>query len=142
MKKHFMVRRHFAKKKQKGYAAILLVIIFTGVVSTLVIFSVNLSISLTSLAASLRRSEQARYLADTCAETALQVVWGNSGYTGTGSLSLFDGGCDYRVTNTGGNTREVQATGTVGSIIRKVRVRAVATGGQIGVSSWREVADF
>jgi hypothetical protein len=88
------------------------------------------------------QSSQARALADTCAEEALERIRKDSTYTGTVTITLGQGTCTYAVTNTGGENRTINASSTVDSLTRKVRVLLDDVTPQINATSWQEVADF
>lgn len=81
-------------------------------------------------------------LADACAEDGLQAIRDNSSFTGSVQVALGNGECEYTVTNTGGDSREVASSGTVGTIVRKVEVMIDAINPQINIVSWQQVADF
>lgn len=84
-------------------------------------------------------SAQARKLADSCTELALQAIRNNTNFTGSGNSSLGNGTCTYVVTNTGGNNRTITATGTVGNIIRRISASVDSFSPVINVASWQEV---
>jgi len=142
-------------KNQKG---------FLTLISTLIVAAIGLSISVSLLLLGLGSSRtsfltvqsyQANSLANACAEEALQQIYDSMimpdpipdpepvlvPYTGNGSLSLGQGVCSYTVTSTGGNHRKIVASGTVGTIIRKIQATTSSVA-PIIISSWQEVADF
>jgi len=132
-----------ARKNKKGYVILYAVIILTAVVLAVVTYSAGLAMFSARSSADLRKSSQAEFLADTCAETALQKIWDDNNYTGSGNQnSLFGGSCSYQVTNTGGSNREIRSTGIYGNMTKKVKISAVISGGLVSASPWREVADF
>lgn len=130
------------RKTEKGFVTLLFV---------LVVFAVGISVSssllLMGVASSrnsfaLNQSNQAKALADACAERGLETVRDDNSYTGTINLDLGQGSCSYTISNTGGSNRTIIAMGTVSTIVRKVRVIINQIAPQINVSSWQEVADF
>lgn len=131
------------KKSDGAGFAIVYIVIMIGMIalsavlyfSWLSIFSINNSIEI-------RKSGQARYLADACAEIALQKIWDNSSFSGSGSFSGYGGSCTYVISNLGGENRQINSTGTVGTIIRKVKISVDKVNTNVNVASWREVADF
>lgn len=80
-------------------------------------------------------------LAQACAEEGLQQIRDNTAYTGTGTLTLGAGSCSYTVANTGGTTRTVVTSGTVGTVVRKVSVAISGYSPRIVVTLWQEVAN-
>jgi len=128
--------------QQHGYVTLLFVI-FLGAVGLAAILSIaSLNIRAVSTVDDIYKSKQVTALADACAETALQEIRDSSGFTGSGSLSLGNDGCFYSVSNIGGENRQVESTGTVGDIVRKVKVSIDVINPQINTASWQEVADF
>ena len=87
-----------------------------------------------------QQSLQARQLAQACAEEALQQLHSNTSFSGTNTLTLGHGTCSYTVTNTGSTTRTIDASGTVGSVVRKAKAYATIGGSSISITSWQEVS--
>jgi len=87
----------------------------------------------------LKDKEKAYYLADSCAEIALQTIWNNESFTGNGNLSASNGTCDYTVSNTGGSSREIIVTANVNDSIQKVEVNITDIKPEITIDSWRHV---
>lgn len=85
-------------------------------------------------------STQARKLADTCAEEALQQMHDATTFTGTSNITLGQGNCTYTVTSTGANTRTVDTTATVNGVVRKSKVYVTITATSISITSWQEVS--
>lgn len=132
----------YVGKAEKGFVTLLFVLIVFAVSA-----AISSSLLLSGLASSedsfaLNQSDQAKTLADACAEKGLETIRENNGYTGTTNLSLGAGTCSYTVSNTGGSTRTVAAAGTVGSVTRKAKVLVDQLSPQIHISSWQEVADL
>ena len=125
---------------QNGYIAVL---------ATLIIGAVSLGITLSVLtlgtatqqnALATQRGAQARALADACAEEGLQQLQETAGvYTGTDTMTLSGQSCSYTVTNTGGSSRTVSTSATVGNVVRKMLVYVTITASSISVTSWQEV---
>lgn len=126
----------------RGYITLISILIVgaVGVAITLSLILLGLASSRTSFA--VEESNQAKALANACAEEGLQQISGSILYTGSGGLSLGQGSCSYVVTAGVGQARTVTASGTVGDISRKVRVELDSINPQINITSWQEVADF
>lgn len=129
-----------AEQKQTGYIALLAI---------LIVGAIALAISLTLLASGTDRqrevfiqqqSTQARDLASSCAEEALQLIHDTTSYTGSGSLTLGTGSCTYSVTSTGATTRSLSTTGTVGSVVRKLQVYVTIGSSSVSITSWQEIS--
>ncbi len=127
---------------KKGYVALITVLI-TGAIGVAIATSLlllGLGSSRTSFA--LEQSNQAKALANACSEEALQQIRDSTPFTGTGSLTLGQGTCGYTVVNDGGENRTVTASGTVGTVVRKIKIIVNTINPAINLTSWQEVADF
>ena len=126
----------------RGYITLISVLVVgaIGLAASLSLILLGTDSSRTSFAG--EQSSQAKALADACAEEALREISESSSYTGNDSISLGQGTCAYDVTSQGGGNRTIEASGTVGSVVRKVEVLIDAVSPQINISSWQEVADF
>jgi hypothetical protein len=130
------------KSQQQGYMTLISVLTISavGVAITLTLLILGTSASQSSFAG--EQEAQARALAHGCVELALETIKTSSSYTGTTVVSPFgEGSCQYVVTDTGGNARDIDATATVDDITQ--RVKATLTNvSPIVVSSWLDVASF
>ena len=111
-----------------------------GVAITLSLILLGLGASRTSFA--YEQSGQAKGLAHACAEEALQRIRDSTPFVGSDTLTFGIGTCSYTVTSQGPQNRTITSSGTVGSIIRKVRIIINKINPTIKVVSWQEVADF
>lgn len=140
--KHFMEQPAYGKNFQNGYVALITVLV-TGAVGVAIAVSLlllGLDFSRTSLA--LAQSNQAKALANACGEEALQQIRDSTPFTGTGGLTIGLGFCSYTATSSGSQNRTITATGTVGTIIRKIRITLDKISPSINITSWQEAADF
>ena len=124
----------------RGYITLISVLV-VGAVGTAIALSLLLlgnGTSRTSFA--LQQSAQARGLANACAEEALEQIRDSTPFTGSGNLTLDQGTCTYTVTNTAppGQERQVIASGTVGTIVRKITITITTINPFIIVSQWQE----
>jgi hypothetical protein len=139
-----MKEASFTKKNnkyEKGYVALISVLIIgvVGVVISVSLLLLGIGQSKTSF--SIDQSNQAKALADSCTFEALERIRLNSTYTGSGSITIGTDSCSFTVTNLGGTSREIQSTGTVDTVIRKVELQLDQVS-PINVVTWTEVADF
>lgn len=141
--KLFMVVRHFDKSKhKKGFITLLSVLIIGAVGVSIAVSLLLMGIDASKSTIIRTRSEQAKGLANACAESGLQHIRNTTSYTGTTLLTIEPGTCSYTITNTGGQSRKIESTGTVETTVRKVRVLINQINPSISVSSWEELADF
>jgi hypothetical protein len=127
---------------QSGYITLLTVLVVgaVGVAISTSLLLLGLANSRTSFA--LVQSKQAAALADDCAEEALQQMRFATSYTGTATLTLGTGTCNYTVTAQTGENRDIQANGTVGTIVRHVHVTVSQLTPTTVISLWQEVAHY
>lgn len=149
MRKHFVAVLAYGNKMPtshqppaQGFITLLTVLVVSaiGVAISSSLLLLGLGNARTGLA--LQQSKNASSLADACAEEALQQMRFATAYSGTASLTLSTGSCSYTVTVLTGENRDVQATGTVGTIVRHVEVTVSALTPKTVISSWQEVAHF
>ena len=128
--------------RSDGFITLISVLVVgaVGVAIMLSLILLGLGSSRTSFA--VEQSSQAKALANACAEEALQQIRDSTPFTGTGSLTLGQGTCSYTVTSQGGSNRTVTASGTVGTIVRKLKIIINQINPTITVTSWQEISDF
>lgn len=125
---------------QRGYVALLSVLIVGAVVTAV---SATLLLSGTDASRSTlidQQSVQARNLADGCGEEALQLIQTTTAYTGSGTLTLSAGTCNYTVTSTGASTRTIDANSTVNNVVRKIKVYVTINSASLSITSWQDVS--
>lgn len=138
MKTKFKKQNIFAKCD--GYVTLISVLI-VGAVGTSIVLSLLLLGSASSRTTfTYEQSLQAKNLADACAEDALEQIRTSTAFTGSGNLTIGQGSCTYLVTSGGGENRTITASGTVGSVIRKVTISITDIDPSIVVNSWQENA--
>jgi len=125
-----------------GYITLISVLVVgaVGIAITTSLILLGVGSSRTSFA--VEQSNQAKGLANACAEEALQQIRDSTPYTGSGNLALGQGTCTYTVTSQGGQDRTITASGTVGTIVRKVSIVITKISPSITISTWQEVSDF
>lgn len=126
-------------QKQSGYVALLTVLIMGAVATSVGVMLLTTGIDSQRAALIEMQSRQARAAAVACAEEALQIMHDATSYTGTNNLALSSSSCVYTVTNTGGDSRTIIASGTAGNVVKKVQVYATIGASSIGIISWQEV---
>lgn len=124
---------------QSGFILLYSVIILGAVALALVLVLTMTGIWSIRNSADDKNSAQARKAADSCVELALQNMHDNTGFTGSGNSSVNGAPCSYIVISGGGNLRIINATGTVGSLLRKVSVSTSGFSPSIQISSWQEM---
>ncbi|HKX73530.1 MAG TPA: hypothetical protein VJM32_05925 [Candidatus Saccharimonadales bacterium] len=131
--------RTYSTQPSGGYVALLAVLIVgaASVAAALALLTGGTDSQRSTLVT--QQSAQARSLASACAEEALQQIHDSASFTGTNNISLGQGTCAYTVTNTGGANRTIDATGTVNSVVRKLKIYATINASSLSIISWQEV---
>ena len=127
-----------ARPDTNGYVILLSVLVAGAVGVAIAVSLLLLGLGSSRNSFALEQSNQAKALANACAEEALQQMFVNNNFASTGNLTLGQGACSYTVTNTGGNNRQIVASGTVGSVVRKLTITTNAFSPKIAVSGWQE----
>lgn len=136
-----MKKNNPTASEEKGYIALLstlFLVTIGGVVAGSLIL-LGLGFSKSSFA--LEQSNQAKALANACAEEALLKLKQDLSYAGNETITLASGSCQIQDVKGTGPNRIIKTTGTVGTIIRKVEVK-VKISPSFTLTSWLEVADF
>ena len=126
---------------QRGYIALITVLVIGTVGIAIVTSLILMGLGSSRISFSLEQSDQAKALANACAEEALQQIRDSTPFTGTRNLTLGHGSCSYTVIPGENQNRTITSTGTVGTIIRKIRVTIDNITPSINITSWQEVAD-
>lgn len=131
-----------AYDNQRGYITLISVLVVSTISVAITVSLVLLGVGSSRSSFALEQVNQAKALANLCAEEALQEINDSTPYTGTDNLTIGQGTCTYTVTNTGGQNRTITASGTVDTIIRKVSISIDAINPNINITSWQEVVSF
>lgn len=130
------------KSHTRGYIALLSVIAI-GVIGTAIMLSVMLQgINITKTNIAVEKAGQARVLASSCGEEALQKILETGTTSSSGNLTVASGTCSYTITSTTSQIIIVQSTGFVDTIVSKIKIIVATTTPSIVLSSWQEVGDF
>ncbi len=143
--KHFMPPQPLGSPKPTPTAAYvtLITMIITAAIGTAIAASVILlGLGASRSGFSLQQSAQARGLANACIEEAMQQLRSFTPFTGTGSLAMGQGSCNYTVISGGAQNRTATSSGTVGTVVRKVKAIINKINPAITVVSWQEVDSF
>lgn len=124
-----------------GYITLMAVLLATVVGVSLITTMLTTSVSNTQTTIVHEYAHHARALADACIEAGLEELRVDVGFTGSGTLSIGQGFCEYTVSDAGLDT-EVIASSTVSGVVRRVRVVLDDLTPTPSVLSWEEVATF
>ncbi len=125
-----------------GYITLVSVLLIGAIGSAIALSLILLGLSSSRTSFVYEQSEQAKALANACVEEAEQRIHDPPSFIGSGSLSFAQGTCSYVVASQGGSSRTVTASGTVGTVTRKVKIILYSFSPMLQITSWQEVADF
>ena len=119
------------------------VLVIGAVGATVVVGYMLLSVGSLKTGLVEQQAARARHLADACAEEGVWQVSLDLTYAGGDTLSFTDGSCQIiDVTGSGNTNRVVQASGTVGTAVRRVEVDIATVQPAVVLNDWQEVATF
>ena len=126
------------RNSPQGFITLLSVLVVGAVATAVAISLILLGLGSARTSFALQQSNQAKALANACAEEALEQIRESTPFTGSGNLSNSDGTCSYAVTSQGGQNRTLMTTGTVQMVWRKITITISNISPTITVTSWQE----
>ncbi len=129
-------------RAKNGFIALISILAVGAVGIAIAISLILLGLGSSRTSFAIEQSNQAKALANACAEEALQQIRDSVPFTGSGNLTFGQGVCNYTVTSQGGQNRTITISSSVGVIIRKVKIIIDKITPMIQIISWQEVADF
>jgi hypothetical protein len=138
-----MINDKKTNRSLNGFTLIIGVLIMGAVAVAIVVAMLLQGVGSMNTSRSVSNAAQARAYADTCTEEAAQKLLDDLTYTGSQTITFSDGSCTIGAVSGSGNTdRTIQATGTVGTVTRRVEMIIATVRPQIVLTSWLEVATF
>ena len=126
---------------EKGFSTLLIVIIIGTIITGLILYTSTAGLWSVKGSIDDKISMQVEQMANSCAELALEQMREDNNFTGSGSGTIVSDSCNYTVTNTGGNNREIQSVSTINGITKKIKITTDSFN-PINISSWQNVGDF
>ena len=130
-------------KHQQAYIALITILIISAVTLLIVASAGLFGISETEMGLIEDQSTQSYYLANACAEYALERLKNNINYAGDETLDIDDGSCYiYLPEGNGNEDRIIKVTGTLANQTRKVKIIIQEINPLMVIGSWQEVSEF
>lgn len=129
-------------KVEDGYISLLSALFLTAIGSAVAVSMLLLGLGSSKSSYVHERSAQARSFANACAEEGLQKIRDDVSFSGSLTINLGEGSCTYTITKLSGQDRRVDSSGTIGTLIRKVKINIDKITPSMNITSWQEVADF
>lgn len=127
---------------QKGYVALITVLIVGAVGLSIAVSMLLLSIGSSKTSYSVELSAQSRTIADSCASESLERIRKNPDFIGTKNLNTDYGNCSYLVIDNGGGNRTIQIVSVANNVVKKILIILDAVEPQPNMVSYQEIADF
>ncbi|HOZ53093.1 MAG TPA: hypothetical protein PK142_00240 [bacterium] len=127
---------------KKGFVALISVVIVGAIILSIAVFMIYINLNSSQGGLIIKKSDQARMLAQTCSEYALQKINDENDFDGANNFLLLEGNCSYSVISGSGENRTINSWGQVENIIRKEKIIIDQINPEINIVSWQEVADF
>ena len=142
--KFYIIKNYKIKSlnKKKGFVTLISVLIMGAIAISITLSLLLLGLSSSRTSFALQIGIKAKYLANACAEEALQQIRDNPTFIGFDSISINGEKCFFEVKNLGGENRSIASYSKIGTIIKKIQVIIDKINPQINIVSWQEVADF
>ncbi|PKM91761.1 hypothetical protein CVU82_00960 [Candidatus Falkowbacteria bacterium HGW-Falkowbacteria-1] len=128
--------------KRSAFVAMISVLIVSVVVLSISVTIVFVNINAIKNSLSIRNSDQARMLAESCSEYALEEIVLDSDFSGGDSVVFDDGECSYNVIVGAGEERTIELLGQVKNSTRREKIEIDSLNPDINIVSWQEVASF
>lgn len=125
-----------------GFVVLISVLVVGAVGAAITLSLILLGLGSSRASFAVEQSSQAKSIVNACTEEALQQIREFTPFIGSGGLTLGQAACSYTVTSQGGDARTIDASGTVGTVVRKVKVIISAINPSIIITSWQEVSNL
>jgi hypothetical protein len=129
-------------QNDNGFIALLSVLILGVITLSITVSILLLGVDALRSAQTVADSTRARGLATLCSERALEEIRQNPLFSGTESIVVSAGYCEYTVSNLGGSNRDIESRGVSGNVTRRVLVEVDQIYPTIHISKWQEQALF
>ena len=124
---------------EKGFVALLAIIIILGVVLMISLSVSSLGIGEAGMSLQKSQSSHAFYLASLCVEEALMKLKENQNYAGNDIINIEDSSCQILPIE---GSWTIKAQSSFMNQIKKIKVVITQINPTLLIESWQEVADF
>lgn len=127
----------------QAYIALITILIISAFVLLIASSAGLFGISESDMGLLENQSIESYYLANACAEYALERLKNNLNYSGEETLDIDDGSCYiYTPEGSGNEDRVIKVTGTIANQTRKIKIILETVNPGAEISSWQEVSSF
>jgi len=132
----------FNRNKRPAFVVLISVLIISSIVLSISLMIVLVNINSNKNSFSIKNSDQARMLANTCSEHALQEIIFDNSVLGSFVLSLGSDECSYSIFHGAGEERVIESWSEIRGSVKRERVVVDSFSPNINIASWQEIADF
>lgn len=141
--KYSMAPPVYDSRNSRGFIVLTATLAVSAIGATIAVSLLLLGVASSRSSFVLEQSNQAKALANACAENALNQLRLDENYAGNETIVLGAGECFIAEPGGSGDSdRTIQATGTVGLVVRRVEVNVSSLFPTATLNSWQEVAGF
>lgn len=143
MQKHSMQQHPNGNRynTEQGFIVLTSTVIVIAIGVAIAVSLLLLGVGSTKTSFTLVQSQQAKALANACAEIALNGLRLDESYSWPGQQVIGNGTCTATLSGSGDSGRGVTASGTVGTIVRKISITGINLSPTAALIQWAEVAD-
>ena len=131
-----------SSSSSRGYMTLFSVLVLSVAAVSVAVSLIFSGLTYSRSGYSLQEAAQAVALANLCAEEALERVRADENFSGTGSVTVTHGSCNYEVFDLGGENRRIDSVGVVNDVQRRARVVIDQLFPTISIVSWQDVESF
>lgn len=131
------------KQKNRGFSALLIVIIVSAAALIMSQNSAFLSIGELELGTDYTNGQNSLAVTEGCLESTMSEIRKNSNYglSGTININILDGVCQIDVVDGGGGNRTIIAVGTKNNFSRSIEVQLTVSNRSITINNWQEISN-
>lgn len=122
---------------KNGYVTLISMLVIGAVGLSVVTSLVLLGVGASRTSLALEQGNQAKALANACAEEALQQIWKLDVFVGEGGLTLGQGRCSYAVVNDS-VPKLITASGIVGTTVKRVSISIESLHPYLQTAAWQD----
>lgn len=126
------------QNNREGYVLLLSVLVLTAIGVLVSVATLRFGIYSSGNSLDLINSNKAKGVVNACGEEALLAIQQNLSFTGTVFLNLYDGTCEYVVSDAGSG-KNILVEAEVNGVFRKLEIEVDQLTPNINVASWQEI---
>lgn len=128
------------QSSKKAYITLLSVVVLTAIASVMITGTLLITTENFQANQKTRLSLEAKALAETCVEIALDTLKGNVNYTGNVTQTFSFGTCEIlTISGTGNTNRTITTQSTISGVTKRMQVVIQTINPNTIITSWQEI---